>query len=335
MSKRHAYHSVYFDVVGFCNAKCPWCQTGNGSLKQYPPKYIRVDDFRQAIDRLKDSGFIDADASLLDLFSWGEPMLHPQLNAILRILTENGLAFGLSTNASRFVALESDALANLRQLRFSVPGFSQSSYDRIHGFNFHIVLKNIEAFCDNVHRERPDAKLEMVYHLYQFNIDEVPAARDFCRANGIEFYPFFAYLCDFDLTMSYLDRSVRPELLRRMTKDLFLYYVDGLLAQAPRDYQCPQHSILTIDEECNILTCCFLPKDHPEYSLGKISTLSLDDVRKGKISQMVCRECIASGAAYWVHNPVVPGFLDLLTQSSRITELETGVQDRLSKTKEA
>jgi len=329
MDKEKKYNLVYFEISGFCNARCPWCVTGNKSLNQvsYPSRFINVNDFRNAIAALLGGGLIYPRETLIRLDNWGEPMLHPELTEILKILRNNDVNFALSTNASKFVSLENDVLGNLQEMRFSVPGFSQSSYDRIHGFNFESILKNIEMFCKNIRKEGSTATLRMAYHLYQFNLDEIDAAMKFCSLNGIEFFPYSAYLNDFNLAKAYLNKSISTELLGRIGKDFFLHYVDELIARTPQDYQCPQFNILTIDEYCNVLTCCVLPKDHPEYSLGNLFTLSSDDIRKGKLSQKVCIECVKLGISYWVNNPpLVPGFMN--TYESRLAELNHTLQEK-------
>ncbi|MFC2067695.1 radical SAM protein [Chloroflexota bacterium] len=180
---RNKYDLVYFEIVGFCNAKCPWCITGNKSLNEiiYPSQFIKVDDFENAINYLLDNGFICSGESRIDLYSWGEPMLHPELGKILNILSKNNINYGISTNASKVVDLNRDILTNLCELKFSMPGFSQSSYDRIHGFNFKKILKNIEALVNNIKKEGSISKFTMSYHLYQFNIGEIKAAVEFCE----------------------------------------------------------------------------------------------------------------------------------------------------------
>jgi len=304
------YSAFYFEIVGFCNAKCPYCVTGNKSLKQagHPSKCIEVNDFQKAIDRLLDIGLMyPGDA--VSLFNWGEPTLHPKLNEILKVLKNRDLNFSISTNASKIFHFDDAILSNLQMLMFSVSGFSQSSYDRIHGFKFESILNNIRTYCKNVRKKGSTTKLSMAYHIYQFNIGEIHSARNFCRENGIDFLPYMAFLSDYYMMKSYLDQSASSELMTKIAKDLFLFYVDDLLAKMPKDYICPQYSILAIDEYCNVLTCCGLPKGHPEYSLGKLSALSADEIRKGKLSQKTCAGCIKSGQAYWGHNPFVPSYI--------------------------
>ena len=334
MYKENRYGWVAFEIVGFCNSKCPWCMTGNRSIKEssYPSKLIQVNDFENAINTLLDGNIICPGVSLIYLCSWGEPMLHPELNMILRILNKNNIYFALSTNASKIVHFDNDVLAKLYELRFSMPGFSQSSYDKMHGFSFDRILRNIYMVIENIEKEGASVRLTMAYHIYQFNIGEIRSAAKFCKENGIEFAPYVAYLNDYNLSRTYLDKSISQEMLRKMSKDLLLYYVDELIAKAPKNYECPQWDFFTIDEYCNVLTCCLLPKDHPEYSLGNIFALSSNEIQKGKISQRVCIDCIKSGIAYWAHNALVPDFLDdynyILEEEQRLQQKDLELQER-------
>ena len=324
---KQKYDLVCFEIVGFCNAKCPWCITGNKSLNKAssPSGFINVDDFENAIDYLLDNGFIGPGESRIYLYSWGEPMLHPDLNGILKILSKNNIDFGISTNASKVVDFDRDVLANLYDLKFSMPGFSQSSYDRVHGFSFDRILENIKTLVRNIESEGAGVNFTMAYHLYQFNIGEINPAVKFCQENGIDFVPYVAYLNDFYLSKAYLDKSINRELLERVSKDLFLYYIDELIAKMPQNYQCPQFNILTIDEYCNALTCCVLPKDHPEYSLGSIFELSYNEIREMKRTRKICNDCIKSGVTYWVSNVVVP---DYIKDFRYILELEKSLRER-------
>lgn len=300
---RMAYRQLHFEIVGFCNARCPYCTTG---IRAYPSpsKIVSVTDFRNAIALLLDHGLI-ARRTKVHLYNWGEPMLHPKLNELLHVLRHHGLHFRLSTNGSKFVSLDKDVLTHLDYLNFSVPGFSQNSYDRIHKLDFQKVTANIEMFCQDMRIKQPDVRLAMAYHVYRFNTHEVLTAMEFCRSHGIEFTPYNAFLNDFNLAKMYLDRTMPPELLGAVKTDLRLDYVDESISSMPPDYRCPQFTGLAIDEICNVLTCCLLPKDHPNYSLGSIFDMSTASIRKTKLTQRVCIECTRLGIAWWLHHPHV------------------------------
>lgn len=312
---------MYFEISGFCNAKCPWCITGNRSLgSNYPSGFIAVRDFEKAIVRLTDLKLIGP-TSCVDIFNWGEPLLHPDFNGILRVLNKYHINFGISTNASKCVEIEDGLSTTMKHLTISMPGFSQISYDRIHGFEFDRILRNIDILLKNFKKAGYTGSARIAYHIYQFNIGEIPAAMDFCFRKKIRFTPSAAFLADFNLAMSYLDNSVDYEKLKDMSKDLLLYYVDDLIASSPKDYTCPQYELLAIDEKCEVITCCGISKDNADYSVGNLFELSAEEIRKGKLSKKVCAKCLSSGLAYWGHNPCVPKFLDYLEPDQNRNQL--------------
>jgi len=306
------YKLAYLEISGICNAKCPWCTTGNRSLESsYPSGFIAVGDFEKAIVRLLALDLIGP-ATCLELFIWGEPLLHPDFNGILRVLNKYHINFGISTNASKCVEIEDGLSTTMKYLTISMPGFSQTSYDRIHGFEFDRILRNIDILLKNFKKAGYAGTAKIAYHIYQFNIGEIPAAMDFCFRKKIRFMPSAAYLCDFNLAMSYLDNSVDYEELKGISKDLLLYYVDDLIASSPKDYACPQYDFLAINEKCEVITCCGISKDNADYSVGNLFALSAEEIRKGKLSKKVCAKCLSCGLAYWMHNPDVPEFLDYM-----------------------
>lgn len=298
------YKMAVFEIVGYCNGHCRWCPTGNGSMSAHPSRAIPPAEFEDTITDLLKKGLISPEEAMIYLYNWGEPMLHPALNDILGILHRHGIYFGLSTNGSKLVNLDPDNLTHLRELRFSLPGFSQSSHDRIHGLNFNTVKENIEAYCCSVHRATSGAILTMSYHVYQFNLGEMGWAEQFCLDNGIQFKPHLARLVDYNQAKAYLDHSMSPALLRQVSRDMLMYSVDERVSNSPQDYRCPQFDILTIDEYSNVILCCVIPKTHQDYCLGKLWDLQSTDVREGKEHKGVCSECVRLGLAYWNNNPV-------------------------------
>ena len=305
------YQKVYFEISGICNARCPWCVTGNQSLgkkSSCSSKFIKPVDFERAIDRLMEIGLINS-SSCISLFNWGEPLLHPEFEKILEVLHVRGIDFIISTNASKPVTIKKNLMSNMQAVAFSMPGYSKESYDKIHGFNFEKIVKNIDLLLRTFRKSGFVGTPILSYHIYQFNIDEIHSAVEFCSKKGIDFLPTVAFINDFNLMKAYLDGTMDCELLEKASKDLLLYYVDDLVKHAPKDYHCPQYDSLTMDENCNVLTCCGVPKNHSDYTIGNLFDLSAAEILSKKTSQSVCTECISSGLAYWVHNPCHPDFV--------------------------
>lgn len=314
------YKSVYFDISGFCNAKCPWCVTANQSSNGSNNfNFIKPDDFERAIDKLIEMDLINK-SSCISLYNWGEPLLHPNFENILEILHARKINFSLSTNASKAINIKDKLMENMQFIYFSMPGFSQESYNKIHGFNFRKITHNIDLLLNNFKNAGFVGTPILTYHIYQFNIGEINLAMEFCSKKGIYFNPVIAYINDFNLAMAYLNDTMKYELLKNASKDLLLYYVDDLIEHMPKDYRCLQHDDLTIDESCNVLTCCIVPKNHPDYTIGNLFDLSVDEIISKK-SQKVCIECMKSGLAYWTHNPCVPSFVEDIVGKSLLKKV--------------
>jgi MoaA/NifB/PqqE/SkfB family radical SAM enzyme len=250
------FKQVHFEISGVCNAKCPWCSNGGVHLKSHPSRFIPPVEFRAAINRLFDESLIN-NKTVIRLFNYGEPILHPQLPELLKILVQNDLGYIISTNASKYIPLDKDLLNNLQHFMISMPGFSQKSYDRVHGFQFNEILNNIDRWTELVGSE----KILIKFHVYQFNLDEIEAASTYFKKRNVKFFPYFALIADYKMAHAYLTHTMPRDVLEKASRDLMLFYVDELISSAPENFQCPEwHSKLTIDEYCNILTCCTLSK---------------------------------------------------------------------------
>ncbi|MEO5330782.1 MAG: radical SAM protein [Magnetococcus sp. YQC-5] len=297
------YGFVTFEIVGSCNAKCPWCYTGSLAREGQTKRFVDVDRFAQGLDRLLHLGAIGPQ-TLVCLYSWGEPTLHPRLNDIIAVLNARGLHFMLSSNGSALIHPEPGSMVHLEQFLISMSGFSQASYDKIHGFQFEKILKNIDEMVVRLAMAGFRRRIQIRFHLYQFNIHELKRAEAYFANKPVLFEPSMAYIAHFDKALAYLKKELATEQLVKLSKELLLFYVDDLIATMPPDYDCLEFNYLTLDEECNVITCCVVPRDHADYALGSVFDLSLQEINEQKRQKKMCRECIQTGLAYWVHHAI-------------------------------
>jgi MoaA/NifB/PqqE/SkfB family radical SAM enzyme len=142
------FNSIYWEISGICNARCPYCCNGKNSISgEFHKKHsglITPEKFIHALDYLFDKKQISPNLTTLNLYNWGEPLLHSDLNKILDYIAEVGYTYNISTNGSREYLFSPKAIKKFGNLTFSLPGFSQESYNRIHGFDFKSVLHNIK-----------------------------------------------------------------------------------------------------------------------------------------------------------------------------------------------
>ncbi len=82
--------------------------------------------------------------------------------------------------------------------------------------------------------------------------------------------------------------------MKEADSDLFLYHVNERIKKHPRT-GCRLFSDLTIDEQCNVVTCCAIERDHADYKITNI--FDSDFVEKLERWQpgAVCHFCMASG----------------------------------------
>lgn len=311
------FKHINFEISGICNAKCPYCVTGvsNSNKKINSDKninysFIKIENFKKALDYIVDEKILDVKSGSIALYNWGEPFLHPEFDNIIKILNYHNIKFRISSNASKVPNLSSTtSMKNLTYLCFSMSGFSQSSYDKIHGFNFELIKSNIIKTIKMFKNSGYKGITQIFYHIYQFNIDEYEKALNFCKINNINIWPYYAGFNNYEYVKSYLNNSLNYDILKKVSKELILFYVDKLLSERPDNYKCPQFNFLVIDEDCNLLTCCVIPKGYQSYSFGNLFSLSLKEILELKISQKECLNCQKLHFDYWAGNIQTSKFL--------------------------
>lgn len=252
------YTEVYMDIVNKCNARCFYCKTGqenrSGKSEKIPRYDMDVKVFGRLVSHMLKYEIISPDA-LFRIYNWYEPTLNPHLPDIVNYMHETGLRLDMSTNASM--------VPNFSKIRtcehyygvlFSMPGFSQKSYDRIHGFRFETVKDNIKRTMEELRKRGFHGDAYINYHLYQFNIDEVYAAKEFADEVGIRLHTMFAYFNGTRGFSEYITETMPPEIMKRASKDLFFYFVEDLLKEKEKyDEIFREPPSITLSEFCNIL----------------------------------------------------------------------------------
>ena len=297
--------NVMIEISGRCNARCPWCTTGRATREGRPVRGGFMDPglLDAVLQRLEDMGLV-LDTFRFELFNWGEPLLHPRLPDIVEVMNRRGLRYRLSTNASLVPDLSGVSMHGLDELVVSMPGFSQQSYDAIHGFGFERILDNIRELRAGLTRNGFRGRAFVSLHVYRFNVHEVVDAARYCRDTGMAFHPYMATPNDHPTCMDLLSGRLDGPRRDLAERHLLLSHLPGMLARRPPDWRCWQQNKVVLDEEARFLTCCLLPREHPDYSLGSVFDLDLSRALEAKRTRPACRPCLASGTAYWLLNPV-------------------------------
>ena len=126
------------------NLRCPHCHTGAGRFGRRPGM-MRLEPYLRLLDEIGDY------LLLIEVFNWGEPLLHPELPAIVAAASARGIATRVNTNLS--VAMTADdaerlVASGLTDLFVSVDGATQEVYERYRvGGDLGRVVENCRALA--------------------------------------------------------------------------------------------------------------------------------------------------------------------------------------------
>jgi organic radical activating enzyme len=174
------------DVANICNLHCPYCPTGARRSSGRARKLIDP----LLVERLLDE--LDKYLLSVNLFNWGEPLLHPKIAPMVKMIHARRIFTKISTNlnTSHRQTLAELVEAGLDYLTVSVAGASQAVYEQYHrGGSLEAVWENIRylsAFKQRHGLRRP--LVEFKYLLFKHNRQEMPAARQMAYGLGVEIF---------------------------------------------------------------------------------------------------------------------------------------------------
>lgn len=300
------FQRISIDITGFCNAKCKWCVTGQKNRHQgcAQPQYMSFETFVKVYEHLYRTQVIGKNTEIM-LYSWGEPFLNKDYVDIVEYLAEKDQIFSVSTNASIVQLVnKNDTYKNCCAFIFSMPGFSQASYDRIHGFNFEQIKKNIQKISINLREFGFKGNVLLSFHVYKFNIHEIDAAEQFAHSLKLEFNPYYPYFNGNSMTELYLEEKMPDEMQMMADEELYLSHVKELLRKRPENYRCFLESILSIDCDGNLVLCCASDNGCTDYTWESIFEICSFEQMKARRQEMLncdtCKKCRSLGIDYWM-----------------------------------
>ena len=197
-SSRYVYA---IDVVGGCNLRCPTCPVGQGSAL---PKGLMQRDLFQAILQK----IVHEQAPQrpdIWLFNWGEPLLHPQLGALIGDVRQAGLTSMVSSNLHHSDRIDEVMQANPDRMKVSLSSLRQEAYGLTH------VRGDIERVKANLHllaqaRDRHKATTEIWigHHLYRHTLQDQQEVQNFAVSLGFGYVPSTAIVAPIETALRML-----------------------------------------------------------------------------------------------------------------------------------
>lgn len=296
---------VIIEVVGVCQAKCPYCAQNSGKQRRKEvagSAYMPAEMFRDIVTHLRKSVNFVKKVDRVYLYNWGEPFLAPAFNEYLEILREHGLYAVISSNFQKVPVVRPDLMPVINEVLFSLSGMTQDTYGRIHGGQIEKVLANFEKFRAEMQQHAPKSKLFMAWHRYRFNEHEFWTAYQYSRKHGVGFIPSVAFLNDLAELIQAASNKMPEARKTDAERDLYFDHMVNSFHQYREGgslYDCPAWDDVVVDEQGRLLICCGTDAKH---AVGTVFDTSYDQMRQNKVVSGLCKVCKNTGVAEWAHN---------------------------------
>lgn len=180
------YHAV-LDPSSVCNLRCPLCVQATDPDGR-PRGLVDVHHVRAVLHDMADH------VIRLDLFNWGEPLLHPAFAELASLAGATSMYVRTSSHMSHRRRIDWDAIAGcgLKYLVASIDGATQETYARYRvGGDLDLAIENLRAL---VHAKRSTGDVfpivEWQYLVNRFNEGEIGAAEQLAREIGVDVFRY-------------------------------------------------------------------------------------------------------------------------------------------------
>jgi MoaA/NifB/PqqE/SkfB family radical SAM enzyme len=284
----------YIDVFSYCNLRCPSCLVGAryGALSEWPRGLMSPDLLGCILDKARGECRIEA----VGLYNWTEPLLHPELPALVRAVKSRGLVCGLSSNLNVLRDPEALLAEHPDHVRVSLSGFTQEIYARGHcEGDIETVKENMRRLAAARDAVQSKTSIEVYYHRYRDNTHELPLMRDFAASLGFQFTSTLAYVTTVEKLIAITRGDATAEddaLLARLAVPL-----DRALAitsRVQRDSCNLLEDIVVLDVEGNAMLCCGSSMAAVNR-IGNFLELPLAEIQRRRREKTLCRSCLQLG----------------------------------------
>jgi MoaA/NifB/PqqE/SkfB family radical SAM enzyme len=274
------------DISGLCNLRCISCPRGNYA-EQPARGFMSAATYSRVIEKLlNELPFMGN----LQLYSWGEPFLNPELAEIIAITIEKKVLCALSTNLNVKGDLTDVIRARPDWIKVSASGFGPS-YELTHtGGNWEIFVRNLKQLKDLRENCHPGMYVEVNYHLYKHNIgNDYRRMAELCQELGFVFKPNWAYLYPLDTVLDYCEgRKLSTE--AEQTLGMLLLGIDEGLDRARNQASlpCAEERCFPISWDLSVRSCgaWFWPTTSDNYLKEP-----LQDILERRARSGICELC--------------------------------------------
>ena len=257
----------------FCNLKCPACPTGL-RLELRPAKAIDPLLFKSVMDEIGDYLFE------MQMFNWGEPLLHKQTSELIRYAKTKKIRVSVSSNLSMKLSdeyIQHLVRSGLDELIVSLDGATQEVYEKYRrGGDISVVRDNMLR----IQKAKKTLRIDTPTVIWQFlvfrhNQHEIEIAQSNYKewgADQISFWGGFTSVSEYD--KRFCDKSAIPLLEKSDLPQYNNFLNENQFQKAKskydKDHPCPWlYEAFVLNPNGMVSPCCAVwdeKDDFAEYS---------------------------------------------------------------------
>jgi MoaA/NifB/PqqE/SkfB family radical SAM enzyme len=285
------------DIVGTCNLRCPTCPVGNSPER--PKGFMELALFERIVEKIRRESPVPHPQ--INLYNWGEPLLHPDLPEIISILRRAGMRSNLSTNLNIKRGLEAVIAAGPDELKISLSGFSQQSYARTHTRGkLDLVKSNMQLVRTYANKYQVATNIWVGHHIYISNQHEIEPLRQLCKELGFAYYPIAAFYMPLERLLDTINGKPNPR-DSGIIADLLYKPEDrqrSAASQRSGQFDCElRFNQTVINHDGTVALCCTV---YDEPNMLGVSYLDEDfsSIEQLKYQHPFCLTCIKNNLQY-------------------------------------
>jgi len=297
--KRNPARRFHFhvDILGTCNLTCPSCPVGNSANIKAPTGHMSL----ELLDKILKKATAECEVTGFALYNWTEPLLHPKLPDMIRLIRSYEINCLLSANLNLIKNINAVMEANPGGLRITVSGFTQEQYGWTHrDGDIEVVKKNMAEVARAKERSGATTNVTVGFLRYLGNHDDELKMKEYATSLGFGFEPLWAYLMPLEKVLAYAEPdSIDVELThddRELINRLALPLDRSIeVAKKYKERPCNlRDRQMALNFRGEVMLCCTV-YDQGKYKLANFLDTPLDELQDVKYRHSMCGSCMKHG----------------------------------------
>lgn len=291
---------VNIEVVGTCNLRCPSCPVGNYGAERWKgnSKGVMAPElFRDVMARVRAD--FDPRETCITLYSWGEPLIHPEIGALVGIVKAAGFKANLSTNLNYIRHLPSALAAGVDEIVVSLSGIHPETYEKTHAGGDAAKLRQnlLELGRLRASLDGPPA-VYVNYHLYRHNLGrDLLEVESLCRDQGFKLLTNIAYYLPVEKMLGLVNGEAQARPPAGIEERLIVPVEDQIRISAaqPVSVGCDlRDNRLDIDVDGSVKLCCSVFEKRWNVADSYFDQ-PLAEIQARRLSSPLCAACMSHG----------------------------------------